>query len=182
MPRLLPLVALLLAACAGFHQVSADVYRSQQVNEGIMASRMIRHGVRSVVCLRGGPGAAATRRAALAAGARFHHVPLSAIRLPTPATLLALWQVVATAERPLLIHCLAGVDRTGLASALAVLHDTGDLARARAQLGLIPFGHVAWSPTGAMDEVLDRYAPYAAALAFPDWVRQIYAAEWALCR
>jgi hypothetical protein len=69
--------------------------------------------------------------------------------------------------------------RTGLAAALVVLHDTGDLAAARAQLALLPYGHVAWSNTGVLDEVLDGYAPFHGTLAFPDWVRQHYAPSFA---
>lgn len=177
--ELVAVLAALAAACTGFRAEARGVFRAPQAGEETTVRRIADHGIRTVVCLRGeGPDSAASARAALAAGAVFVRVPMSATRLPAPATLLALWQVAATAERPLLLHCRAGVDRTGLASALLALHDTGDLAAARAQLAFVPYGHVAWSATGAMDEVLDRYAPYHGRLPFPAWVVDVYATTW----
>ncbi len=58
------------------------------------------------------------------------------------------------------------------------LRFTTDLAAARAQLAFVPYGHVAWSATGAMDEVLDRYAPYHGRMEFPAWVVDVYASTW----
>ncbi len=177
-PTLRPLPLLLLflfaTACTGFRQVAIDVYRSPQPGEDDLARTIDALGIRTVVCLRGGEGAAASARATDAADAAFRHIPMSAKRQPSPATLLALWDVAANAERPLLLHCRAGVDRTGLASALVVLHDTGDLARARRELELIPHGYFGMLGTEAMIEVLDRYAPHAGELSFPRWVEQVY--------
>lgn len=178
MPRALlwSLLPVLLCGCTGFRQVCPDVYRSPQPGEDQLARRIADHGIRTVVCLRGfGDPAASSARATEGAGAKFWSVPMSATRLPTPDTLLALWQVADTAARPLLLHCRAGVDRTGLAAAIVVLHDTGDLAAARAQLALVPNGHVDAFGTGAMDEVLDRYEPHAATMPFPVWVSDVYA-------
>ncbi|MBM4060761.1 MAG: hypothetical protein FJ265_06665 [Planctomycetes bacterium] len=172
-------LVLLLAACAGVRPVGRDVYRSSQPSEDQLLRAIDAHGIRTVVCLRSpGDGAATSARAASGTGIRFWTVPMSATRLPSPETLLELWQVAATAERPLLLHCRAGVDRTGLASAITVLHDTADLDRARAELSLLR-GHVGLFGTEAMDEVLDRYAPHQGRMAFPDWVREVYAVEFA---
>src|SRR5690606_7068908 len=96
-------------------------------------------------------------------------------RTVSPETLLALWHAAARAPRPLLVHCRAGVDRPGLASALIVLHDTGDLERARGQLALLPYGHLGAFGTEKMGEVLDAYAPHHGTLSFPDWVTTVYA-------
>lgn len=170
------LLGVLAAACTGFRAVGDDVFRSPQPGEDALARQIAAHDLRTVVCLRGdGDGAAATARAAQGAGIRFWQVPLSAMHLPAPEVLLELWRVAATAERPLLLHCRSGIDRTGLASAIVVLHDTGDLEAARAQLALLPHGHLGLFRAGAMDDVLDRFAPYAARMAFPDWVRDVYA-------
>lgn len=179
MARWLPMV-LLLAGCTGFREVRPGVYRSPQTSEERLARRIGEHGIQSIVALRGmGDGVAASARAAEGAGITFWNVPMSATRLPSPATLLELWRVAEQAPRPVLLHCRAGVDRTGLASALFVLHDTGDLAMARTQLSLVPYGHVGLFGTGAMDEVLERYAPHHGSLSFPDWVTRVYAGEFA---
>lgn len=175
-----PLLVLLLAGCTGFREVRPGVFRSPQPSEERLARRIDEHGIQSIVALRGmGDGVAASARAAEGAGIMFWNVPMSATRLPSPATLLELWRVAEQAPRPVLLHCRAGVDRTGLASALFVLHDTGDLAMARAQLSWLPYGHVGLFGTGAMDEVLDRYAPHHGSLSFPDWVTRVYAVEFA---
>jgi protein tyrosine phosphatase (PTP) superfamily phosphohydrolase (DUF442 family) len=166
----------LLAGCTGFREVVPGVYRCPQPEEDQLTHYIAQHGLRTVVCLRGGSAAGPSHRAAEAAGISLWRVPMSATRLPTPATLHGLWQVARSAPRPLLLHCRAGVDRTGLAAALLVLHDTGDLARARAQLALLPHGHVAFGRTSAMDEVLDRYAPHHGVLSFPQWIDTVYAA------
>ena len=175
-----PLLLLtLLAACTGLREFEHDVWRSPQPGEDQLSRRIEQLQLRTVVCLRGdGDGAAASRRAVEASEAAFVSVPMSATRPPRPETLLALWQIAATAKRPLLLHCRAGADRTGLASAIFVLHDTGDLDRARGELTIL-HGHVAWTGTRAMDEVLDAYAPFEGKLAFPEWVEQVYAPAFA---
>jgi protein tyrosine phosphatase (PTP) superfamily phosphohydrolase (DUF442 family) len=166
---------LLLASCTGFREVVPGVYRDRQPAEDELSAAIEHHGIRTVVMLRRlTEGSAPTRRAALAADIAFVNVPMSAQRLPPADTLLALWDAIDTAERPLLLHCRAGVDRAGLASALVVLHDTGDLAAARGQLALVPYGHTGWG-TSAMDEVLDLYEPSHGAMPFPQWVREVYA-------
>jgi len=173
------LLLLVLAACTGLREVEPGVWRSPQPGEDQLARRIEQLQLRTVVCLRGdGQGAAASRRAAEATEAAFVSVPMSATRAPKPETLLALWQIAATAKRPLLLHCMAGVDRTGLASAIFVLHDTGDLDRARGELTIL-HGHLAFTATGAMDAVLDAYEPYEGKLAFPEWVEQVYAPAFA---
>ncbi len=172
------LPGLVLAACTGLRTVRPDVFRSPQPGEDQLARRIEALGIRTVVCLRlAGEGNAASARAAEGASIAFWHVPMSATRLPSAATLLELWRVAASARRPLLLHCLAGIDRTGLASAILVLHDTGDLAQARRELALVPHGHLGVFGTESMREVLDRYEGHAGRLTFPEWVREVYATE-----
>lgn len=179
-PGLVWLLALLTTACTGFRAIGRDVYRCPQPREDQLARTIEAYDIRTIVSLRNdGKGTASSARAADGAGISFLNVPMSATHLPKPETLLALWRIAATAERPLLLHCRAGVDRTGLACALCVLHDTGDLAAARAQLAMVPNGHLGMFGTEKMDEVLDSFAPYAGQLAFPDWVRDVYSTQFA---
>lgn len=175
-PTPLLLAALLLMpACTGLHEVVPGVYRSPQPNEDQLFRRIGEYDLRTVVCLRGrSDPSAASERATVGAGARFRLVPMSATRLPSPQTLQELWQIAATAERPLLLHCRAGVDRTGLAAALVVLHDTGDLELARDQLDLVPYGHTGLMGTRAMDDVLELFEPYHRQMSFPQWLADVY--------
>jgi protein tyrosine phosphatase (PTP) superfamily phosphohydrolase (DUF442 family) len=155
------------------------VFRSPFAREEQMIRRIEHHGIKSVLCLRGGRSARQSERATMGGGAIFTAVPISAKSAPSPDALLRLWNVAETAERPIMVHCLAGVDRTGLALAIIALHDTGDLNLARKQLAFIPNGHIAAFGTEAMDRVLDDYSPFHNVLPFPAWVVQVYTAEYA---
>lgn len=164
-----------LTACTGLREVVPGVYRSPQPGETQLLHRVDDYGLRTIVCLRGrGEHSAIAERVAIGTGIHFVAVPMSATRLPKPETLHALWQVAAHAERPLLLHCRAGVDRSGLLAALVVLHDTGDFERARGELSLLK-GHTGLLGTAAMDEVLDRYEAYAGRMPFPQWIDEVYA-------
>ena len=177
---LLPLLLLMVPACTGFRTVRPDVFRSPQPGEYQLARQIEEHGIRTVVCLRGkSDQSSASERAAFGAGAAFESVPMSANRPPRPDTLLELWRIAGEATRPLLLHCRAGVDRTGLAAAIVVLHDTNDLALARSQLALVPNGHLSWFSAGAMDDVLDQYEPHAKEMTFREWVETVYAPQFA---
>ena len=177
-PLLLLTLLLLTSACTGFREGMPGVFRSSFAREEQMIRRIEQNGIRSVLCLRGGRTARQSERASLAGGASFTAVPISAKSAPRPQALLRMWHVAATAERPIMVHCRAGVDRTGLALAIIALHDTGDFALAREQLAFLPNGHLAAFGTEAMDQVLDDFEPFHGVLAFPDWVERIYTADY----
>jgi len=178
MPKLLITLLLTTTACTGFRESMPGVFRSPFAREEQMIHRLEENQIRTVLCLRGGSTARQSERAAIAGGAAFVAIPISAKSAPTPAALLAMWHVAATAERPILVHCRAGVDRTGLALALIALHDTGDFALARAQLAFVPNGHLSFFGTEAMDRVLDQYEPFLGILSFCAWVERVYAVDY----
>lgn len=179
MRSLVLVVAALATACTGFREVRPGVFRSPQPGEDQLARRIAEHDIQCIVCLRGlAPSSAGSQRAAEGAGIAFWNVPMSATRRPSPETLLELWRVAERAPRPMLLHCRAGADRTGLATAIVVLHDTGDLDQARAEL-TIEHGHLGMFGTEAMGEVLDAYEPYAGRMTFPQWVAEVWSAQFA---
>jgi protein tyrosine phosphatase (PTP) superfamily phosphohydrolase (DUF442 family) len=81
-------------------------------------------GLKSIINLRGRKEDErwfiSERELAAKHGIALHNFRLSPHELPGYLDLISMLEILATAERPLLIHCRHGVDRTGLVSALAL--------------------------------------------------------------
>ncbi len=205
MPRVTPRRALKLVAFAALGVVSSyfawvfaglndhavvagGVYRCSQPSAWGVERLVARHGVRTVLNLRGtsqklhDPKSAWYKleaEATFAADVSQEDITLSAYLLPPPAEIRRAIEVLDHAERPILVHCKQGADRTGLVSALAVLLEPGGtLAAARRELWPV-YGHFPVGRTTAMDDFLDRYErwlagrPHAPDL-FRDWVNRHY--------
>jgi len=68
---------------------------------------------------------------------KYYILPLSPHKLPPPDKMRRLVKILQQAPRPVLIHCKAGADRTGLASAVAlILFENASLKRAEKQYSL----------------------------------------------
>lgn len=151
------------------HEVGGGVIRAAQMKPADLASTIQAQGVRSILNLRGEhPGEAwwqEERAVAEANGVEYISVSLSARHKPDLATMRHLAALMRDAPKPLLIHCLQGADRTGLASAIYELSRGETPGEAADQLSLM-FGHFPWlgNKTRAMD---DAFADYAAADATP---------------
>jgi hypothetical protein len=142
-------------------------YRSAQLSYPQLLDAARRHGIRTVVNLRGtGPiydWYLGESRATCDADVGQEDVTLSALRLPAPDEFRRLVDVLDHAEYPILLHCRQGVDRTGLASAvLLLLHTDATPVEARKQLGP-RYGHVRIGPTRCMLQFFDLY---------DDWLRR----------
>lgn len=97
---------------------------------------------------------------------------------------------VDAAEEPVLIHCVSGIDRSGIVSALFLLLRTdADVDRAMGQLSVC-FGHNPWGKASCQDRILQSYAAWLAENNLrhhPDYFRcwayaeyrQEYRWEWA---
>lgn len=164
-------VALGAGAWAGYlqltgniHEVEPGVYRSNQLPADTMAALVREKGIRTVLNLRGNGGAedwyVAESRAVSSAGAGLVDLQMSANNEPDDALIRQLVATLRTVQRPVLIHCHGGADRTGLASALYELL----IARKPADeaVGQLSFayGHFPWlgSDTVAMDRAFWRVA------------------------
>jgi len=141
--------------------IPGRIYRSAQPS-GMQLGELIRkHGLRTVLNLRGQATWEQWYRddcnATAAAGINQEDVTLSAHTLPFPGELLKAVEVLDRAEPPVLIHCAQGADRTGLLSAIALLLYT-DATLGEARRELWPNrGHYRVARTAAMDEFLDHY-------------------------
>lgn len=147
LPRLLPIFCLFslttLTGCGllyNFHEVHEDnFYRSGQLSARKLASVIEEFGIRTVINLRGeDPGDSWYDEEVAVCrewGVAHHSISMSSRRIPHREELHELLDLYRTSERPILVHCHGGSDRSGLASALWVIEYKGRTKRrARKQL------------------------------------------------
>lgn len=164
-------IALIAAAVSieintgNFHPVIAgELYRAAQPEGDDLASYVRQAGIKSVINLRGGNEGDGWYRDEIKAsnelGILHLDYRIKASRELTDAQIAELLALMKRAPKPLLIHCNAGADRTGLAAALylRLLVGVPD-AVARRQLSL-RYGHVPlwWLSAQAMDRTYARAA------------------------
>jgi len=112
-----------------FHTViSGQVYRCAQPSKQQLTWIQAKYGVRSVLNLRSihssRPIYQAESRACRSLGIKLFHLRMSAKKFPSIKQLKQLIHLLQKVPKPMLIHCKAGADRTGLASAIVlILHD-----------------------------------------------------------
>ena len=103
----------------------AILYRSGQMEAKSLAGVIDQHGIKTVLNLRGShpesPWYRDERSTTLAAGATQVDMPMSSCEWMSRAQARALLEVLDSAERPLLVHCFHGSERTGLVSAFVEL-------------------------------------------------------------
>jgi protein tyrosine phosphatase (PTP) superfamily phosphohydrolase (DUF442 family) len=136
-------------------------------------------GLKSVLSLRGSKPTAhfhIETKACRDLGLAFVPVGLSDKRAPRAMHFQLLIEAFRTIEKPFLIHCKAGADRAGLASAIYLMEFEGrSFDEARPMLSA-RYGHLSWSKAGIMDAVLDAYGQRlrAGPIGFLDWAERDY--------
>jgi protein-tyrosine phosphatase len=146
------------------------------------------HHLASILNLRGGSSKdwwyVAEVRTAQANGVAFYDYPLSATRRPSRRDLLVLTDVLERCRYPLLIHCKAGADRTGLASALYLMMSRGEPPEQAIRAFSLAYGHVPLFGPEHLHEPLSEYAAWLkdhtlshSAERFRSWVKSEYRAE-----
>lgn len=107
----------------------------------------------------------------------FRVVHMKAHCAPPAQKILDLIDAFETFERPMLVHCKSGADRTGLASAVYKLHFDGwSVAEARKQLSF-RYMHLRGSKAGVQGHMLDWYErrlTEKGPIPFRDWVTNEY--------
>jgi protein tyrosine/serine phosphatase len=160
------------------------VIRSAQPTSQL--ERMIKeHHLESILNLRGGssrdPWYTAEVRTADASGVSLFDLPLNATRRPGRRELLLIIDVLDRCTYPLLIHCKAGADRTGLASALYLMQRRGESPRQAMRAFTLFHSHIPFFGTQHLHEPLEEYATWLdskqlahTAQRFRDWVKDDY--------
>lgn len=156
------------------------LYRSNHPLPWQLAQAQRRHGLRSVVNLRGHRqdcGSDALGRARAGELGLIHaDAPFESRGAPHKDRILRLAGLFASMPEPVLIHCKSGADRTGLVAGIWLLLQGRPVEQALDQLHW-RFGHVAASRTGILDAFFHAYAAFTAAHGpkpFLDWVREDY--------
>ncbi|WP_405404954.1 tyrosine-protein phosphatase [Paracoccus sp. Ld10] len=124
--------------------VAGQVYRSAQPSGQRLSTWTTAYGFRSVLNLRGQSDATWYRQERREARRlNLHHVDfaMSDDQQMTPARAADLISLLHALPKPLLIHCKAGADRTGLAAALYLASLGHPEAEAEAQISF-QYGHV----------------------------------------
>jgi hypothetical protein len=143
------------------------------------------HHLASILNLRGGSFKdawyTAEVRSADAAGVAFFDLPLNATRRPTRRELLQLIDTLDRCRYPLLIHCKAGADRTGLASAIYLMMHRGEPPRQALRTFTLFHSHVPLFGPEHLHEPLDEYAAWLDQMKFDhtpqrfrEWVKHEY--------
>ncbi|WP_164870819.1 tyrosine-protein phosphatase [Mesobaculum littorinae] len=141
------------------HEIAPGAWRANQPSPRRIGA-YARMGIRSIISLRGDASWSYTlfeREACAQHRVTLHLTHLGARKLATREKLLHLLHLFDTVERPFLMHCKSGADRTGLAAALFLLDQQGaSLERARAELHW-RYLHRKGSKAGILDHLLDVY-------------------------
>lgn len=165
---ILPVLYLIVLNLTGnFHMVvPGQLYRSAQLESKDIPYLKSHYHIQTILNLRGEntgrPWYDDEVKAAKEAG--IHHIDfrMSSARELKSQEALALIELMRNAPKPLLVHCQAGADRTGLASAMyvAAISKGGEEAAER-QLWPI-YGHLSiWFLRAfAMDNTFEALEPY----------------------
>jgi protein tyrosine phosphatase (PTP) superfamily phosphohydrolase (DUF442 family) len=141
-----------------------EVYRSSQLSPEALERQIKELSLRSVINLRTSEKTTSWLKAEQEV-TEVHGVDLHLIRLnvfmPPRKTLQQLVHLLNTARRPLLLHCERGVERSGIASAVAVLLSGRNIAEARKQFSLT-YGFVPLICHPDLLKVLDNYGQWLA--------------------
>ncbi|ARO15156.1 protein tyrosine/serine phosphatase [Ketogulonicigenium robustum] len=152
--------AILRFSWANAHQICPGVWRANHPVCGRLR-HLRKQGITSVLTLRSSKLSIPTCFTAATChelGLKLYAVGLQARSAPTRASVLRLFNTFRQIERPFVMHCKSGADRSGFAAALYLMAFEGQpLAVARKQLSL-KYLHVRSSRAGVLDHILDLYA------------------------
>ena len=160
-----------------FYRVSPRLFRSGQPTPAQLRRWTRRHGLRTIVNLRGQhPYATYRQEIAVCRSLGIAHIDfrLDSRGAPGKDRMLRLLDMADELDYPVLAHCKTGADRAGLFAA-AFLHgvEQQPIALAQRQLGL-RYGHWRQAKTGILDFFFERYAREAGGQGFRRWIEEDY--------
>ena len=147
-----------------FHTITdGEAYRSAQLDRDKLEYYIRRYNIKSVLNLRGqNPDSDWYREELIVSAAnriKHYDIALSSTKEPTENDVKQLMEIFREAPRPILIHCQAGADRSGLVAAMwKVIVDQESKPEAEEQLSIF-YGHVPLGGRYAMDKFFRKWQP-----------------------
>lgn len=163
-----------------FHPITpGEAYRSAQLDQDELEYDIRKFKIRSIIDLKGNDGGEPLYEAEIAISrdmeVRHYDLGISADKTPSSHDIEKLLKLFRNAPRPVLIHCQAGADRSGLAAALwKVVIDGAPKSVAREQLS-IRYGHIPFGPTQVLDAFFENWViPTTATIDAAEMTRELY--------
>jgi protein tyrosine/serine phosphatase len=147
-----------------FHPITqGEAYRSAQLDRDELEYYINKYNIKSAVNLRGEhpdePWYREEIQVCVENNVKHYNIALSSYREPDEAVIRNLIEIFNNASRPVLIHCQAGADRSGLAAAIwKVVVDKEPKSVAEKQLSIF-YGHLPIGKTTAMDRFFNKWNP-----------------------
>ncbi|MBF0565529.1 MAG: dual specificity protein phosphatase family protein [Nitrospirae bacterium] len=147
-----------------FHPITpGESYRSAQLDGNQLEYYIKRNHIKSILNLRGGGSDMQWYRDEISMSAKYkvahYDVTLSSSKEPSMDDVRRIIEIFNTAQRPILIHCKAGADRSGLVAAIwKVVVDKEPKSEAQKQLTIF-YGHIPVAGTYAMDRFFYKWNP-----------------------
>jgi hypothetical protein len=164
-----------------FHWIVAgEAARAAQAYAGFLGPFLKRHGIRSLINLRGfNPDFRWWRyekRVSKKGGVKHIDVMMDSRSLPRRDMLANLFDAFERAPKPFLIKCSGGQDRTSFAAALYLVHRSGWTAMqdAAKQFAWFPYLHFPRRHQRWLRQFLDFAQDDAAGRPIAEWVRERY--------
>ena len=156
--------ALYAVATGNFHAITpGEAYRSAQLDKEHLEYYTSKFGIRSILNLRGENPDKQWYVDELNFSTEHklanYDIALSSSDEPSKAQSARIMGIIRTAPRPILIHCRAGADRSGLVAAMwKVAVDNEPKSEAKKQLTLL-CGHIPLFGRVAMDSFFEKWDP-----------------------
>jgi len=147
-----------------FHPITpGEAYRSAQLDRDEFEYYINKYNLKSIINLRGEhpdePWYGEEIQLCAEKNVKHYNIALSSSREPADEDVRKLIAIFENAPRPVLIHCQAGADRSGLAAAMwKVIVDKEWKSKAQKQLSLF-YGHLPIGKTTAMDRFFQKWTP-----------------------
>ncbi|ACL74321.1 fused DSP-PTPase phosphatase/NAD kinase-like protein [Thioalkalivibrio sulfidiphilus] len=163
-----------------FHRISERAFRSGQPSPRHLSLRIPRHGIRTVINLRGeepdNPMLALEADACERLGVRLEHLRTYSRDLPTREVIHQAHELLQRIEYPVWFHCKSGADRAGLMATLYLHWIEGVPLEQTRQLKLWPYFHYRYAKTGLLDYFFETYLKDTAErpMSLLEWVDTRY--------